>query len=288
MRGDGPVERGAGRLGRRERRRVVHLGSVAAAEPLAQEVAEAAGQRLRDQIGQGAQAAVPGGRGQLADHPQVLTQELLRPAQVLAHRDLQQLVVGRDGLGVPGGGDAGRADVGVGVEQEGEHERARRAVDGGVVDLGELRDVPALEALDDVELPQRPAAVERAGHDAGHRLGQLLERPRRSHGVVPDVEVDVEVVVLHPVGEIQAERHLDQAAAERRQLVHPLQDDLLGDLQAGAAGRGAGVVDVQRRHVAEDRRRLHVEEADVDAAQLTHADIVRRPARAGCGPCRPW
>ena len=37
--------------------------------------------------------------------------------------------------------------------------------------------------------------------------------------MVADVEVDVEVVVLDPVGQVQAERHLDQAAAERGELV---------------------------------------------------------------------
>ncbi len=96
-------------------------------------------------------------------------------------------------------------------------------------------------------------AVERAGDDAADHVGELLGRARRRHGVVADVEVDVEVGILDPVRQVEPERHLHQSAAERRQLVDALEDDLLGRLEPGTARRAARVVDVQRRDVTERR-----------------------------------
>ena len=112
-------------------------------------------------------------------------------------------------------------------------------------------------------------------------------RARRRHGVVADVEVDVEVGVLDPVRQVEAERHLDEPPAERRQLVDALEDDLLGRLDPGAAGRALGVEDRHRRDVAEDRVGLHVEEADVHPRELLHrrdrtslAEVVSMPHAA--------
>ena len=60
-----------------------------------------------------------------------------------------------------------------------------------------------------------------------------------------DVVVDVEVGILHPVGHVETERHLDEAPAERGQIVDPLEDEALGRLQPAAAGRRGRVVEVQ-------------------------------------------
>ena len=100
--------------------------------------------------------------------------------------------------------------------------------------------------------------------------GELLRCARRRHGVVADVEVDVELGILDPVREVEPHRHFDEPAPERREQIDALEDDLLGRFQAGTARRASGVVDVQRRHVTERARRLHVEETDVDTAQLAH------------------
>ena len=77
--------------------------------------------------------------------------------------------------------------------------------------------------------------------------------PGGGDGVVADVEVDVEVGVLDPVRQVEPERHLDEPAAERRQLVDAFEDELLRRLDTGAAGHAGRVVDVQRRDVAEGR-----------------------------------
>ena len=71
--------------------------------------------------------------------------------------------VGRHVLGLPRRLVARRPVVGVLVEEDREHLGAGRAVDRGVVDLGQLGDVAVLQALDDVQLPQRACAVERPG-----------------------------------------------------------------------------------------------------------------------------
>ena len=136
------------------------------------------------------------------------------------------------GLPVGAGSPVGRTSGSV-VEQDGEHLRARTPVDGGVVDLGELRD-PARRSTPSMTYSSHSGrrAVERAGHDAGDHLGQLLGRARRRHRVVADVEVDVEVGVLDPVRQVETERHLHQAAAERRQLVDALEDEGPGGLVA--------------------------------------------------------
>ena len=68
--------------------------------------------------------------------------------------------------------------------------------------------------------------------------------------VVADVEVDVEVGVLDPVRQVEAERHLDEAPPERGQLVDPFEDELLRRLDTRPAGHAGGVVDVQRGDVA--------------------------------------
>ncbi len=187
-------------------------------------------------------------------------------------RPLQQLLVGRDPVGRPREWHARGTRAGVGVEDRGEHERPGRTVDRGVVDLGELGDQAAtVDAFDDVQLPERPSTIERARVDAADRLAELLGCARRRHRVVADVEVDVEVGILDPVRQVEAERNLDEAPAERRQLVDAFEDQLLHRLDTGPAGHAGRVVDVERGDVTERGRRLHVEEAHIDAAELPHA-----------------
>ena len=48
----------------------------------------------------------------------------------------------------------------------------RGAVNGGMVDLRQHRDAPVLEAMDQVELPERPGAIERPRDDPRHLLGE--------------------------------------------------------------------------------------------------------------------
>jgi hypothetical protein len=205
----------------------------------------------------------------------------LLPPRILGGRAAQQVEVARHRLGTPRCHGTGGAHAGVGVEDLGQHLSAADPVDGGVVHLGELRDAPAGQALDHVELPQGLGPVEGAGDDPGHGLRELLVVTGRGDRVVPHVEVDVEVLVLDPVRQVEAEGHLDEPAPEGVEAVEPFEDELLGDLVPATSGSGRRVVDRQRRDVAERRRGLEVQEADVDAAQLAHGDLLR-PGRPGC------
>ncbi len=99
--------------------------------------------------------------------------------------------------------------------------------------------------------------------------------------MVADVEVDVEVGILEPVRQIEAERHLDQASTKRGQQVDAFEDGLLGRLEPGAAGRAGGVVDVERGHMTKSSTGLHVQEARIDAVQLTHEATVSRAGSPG-------
>ena len=139
------------------------------------------------------------------------------------------------------------------------------------MDLGQLSDEPpVVQALDHVELPQRPRAVQGPGDDPADGLGELLGVAGRRHGVVTHVEVDVELRVLDPVRQIEAERHLDQSSPEGQETVDAIEDDVLGGFQPGAAGRARRVVDRHRADVPEVRVGLEVQEADVDAVELSH------------------
>jgi hypothetical protein len=67
-----------------------------------------------------------------------------------------------------------------------------------MVDLRQQRDVAVGQPVDEVDLPQRTAAVERAGEDARHGLREAAVVAGRRDGGLADVEVDVEVAVLDP------------------------------------------------------------------------------------------
>ena len=108
------------------------------------------------------------------------------------------------------------------VEDRDDELLARRAVDRRVVHLAERGDVAALEPVDQPDLPQRAGAVERDGDEMAGQLAQLLHACRAGHGDVAQVPVEVEVGVLDPDRVVQAERHLDEAAPERRREVEAL------------------------------------------------------------------
>jgi hypothetical protein len=107
------------------------------------------------------------------------------------------------------------------VEQCGEDVVAGHAVDGGMVDLAVDRRPPAPQPEDQVDLPERSAALQRPGVQAGGLLGELPVAAGGGQGKLPDVELDVEVRVLDPVRLVQAQRHVDQAAAEERDQWQP-------------------------------------------------------------------
>ncbi len=246
--GEGVVENGAGR-GERQR----GGGGVGGGEPVAQL------QRHLDGV-----ADRSHGHGRLLGE---------RPQSVAEH-----FGVGGDAVGNPGCGGLGLGvTVGRDVEQ-GHHQLfATRAVDGGVVHLGDEPDEAPLDPVDDPRLPQRSGAIEGDGDQISHQSTQLGRAAGGGHGDVAKVPVEVEVGVFDPQRVVQAERYLHESPAERRGLVETAGEQLADPLEtprAFGACVGGGVHDDERRHVHERRRGLEVEEPGVESGQSLHVLIL--------------
>ncbi len=90
------------------------------------------------------------------------------------------------------------AAVRVGREHALDQPHRGDAVDQGVVHLGVHRDPAVPQALDQVDLPQRPLQGEPGAVQPPAELEQLADAARLRQGAVPDVVLDVELVVLGP------------------------------------------------------------------------------------------
>ena len=75
--------------------------------------------------------------------------------------------------------------------------------------LGQSRDPPMLDTLDEPQLPQRPVTLERVGHQTADQLLELATPSRRGHRNPPEVEVEVEVGVRDEPRPIQTKRRTD-------------------------------------------------------------------------------
>ena len=112
------------------------------------------------------------------------------------------------------------------------------AVDHRVMGLGDHRDPVPLQALDQVHLPQRPAVVQRPGHQPGRQVAQLLVAARLGQGRAADVVGDVEVGVVDPDRTGQPARHLDHLLPVAGHQGQPLLDQR-DQAVVVEAGRGA-------------------------------------------------
>ncbi len=126
------------------------------------------------------------------------------------------------------------------------------------------------ETLDDPHLPQRPRPVELVTRDVTGQVGQLPEAAGARHGGQTDVVVEVEGGVVDPHRVAQAERHLDQAAAEHRGAGESLGDPLLHPGERVPARDRRRVEGHRHGHVHVEGRRLEVQEAGVEAAEPFH------------------
>ena len=96
-------------------------------------------------------------------------------------------------------------------------------------------------------------------------------------GDVADMELEVELRILDPVGVVEIERHGDQLLAETTRKVQPALDVAQNALERHlAAGRRRLVVDREGTDVRRRARCLEVKERRVHAAELLH---VYSPAR---------
>ena len=113
-----------------------------------------------------------------------------------------------------------------------------------MVDLLEERGSTAFEAFHDGELPQRTGPVEGRRRHRRRQVEQLPHPAGRRDGDGPEVVVEVEIVVGHPLGRGEAEGGSHDAVAEPWDRL----DGLL-DLGAHAGGVGCTLEDADVREV---------------------------------------
>ena len=228
------------------------------------------GSRSRERRRERRGTAAPGDRPQVPRRPPEERGEAHELAAVVAERLADERPRRRHGLRAPRRSrlrvrearEPGRHDV----REERSH---RDTVGERVMDLPDRRDAPAGEPFEEPELPERMASIERDARDPRDDGVHLARPPRRGHGGLPHVVVEIEIGILDPHGMMEAERYFDQATPERGQEMEPRAEIRL-DARERVLHRGRGLEhgDLDRVHV--ERRRLHVEEASVDAGQALH------------------
>ena len=271
------------RRGRRQRDpdAVRRLGRVdcAAQRQRLQDVARLAGDRRH--------AVDPRRLGEVAHHSQRQAHPLHGVQRKIAYRALEELAIARHLFADPVGVFRQRG-IGGGIGEDAEQEHTGRAVDGGVVGLGEHRPSTVGEALDDVGLPQRPRAVHGSPDDACHLLGKLVGAPGRRQTDVADVIVEIEVGVVDPVGMVESEGHFDQPSPHRFETADECVEAVVRSLVGVEVGRRP-FVDRQAVDMAVRGGRLHVQETGVESGQLLHTTQSRavgsRRHPRGCAPC---
>ena len=160
------------------------------------------------------------------------------------------------------------ADVGVRreVEQRRRDQHPGDPVGQRVVHLQQDRGSVALQSLEDVKLPERFAPVERTRQDPAHRALQLQPAPRRGDRRTPQVEVQIEMVVVDPERPGQTPRQVEdplpEAWCEMQTRRRHLGDVLVRERTVRARGEHGDPRDV---HVHGGT--LQVEEARVEAGE---------------------
>src|SRR6266540_2864247 len=94
------------------------------------------------------------------------------------------------------------------------------------MDLRHQRGALAFQALDEVQLPKRLAAVELSADEPSRELPQLLIGTGRRQGDPDDVAPDIELGIELPRGAPDVERRLHHSLAVARDQVHPRLDAL--------------------------------------------------------------
>ena len=156
------------------------------------------------------------------------------------------------------------------------------AVDIGVVEADQYRKAARrhpfdiVHPFDDVDLPGCAFHIDTARHGTGSKDAQLTPVTGLRQADMAHMVLDIEILILQPVGVIQLERRLFQTAAEVGGSVQPVVDvlqDILVPHQT--TGRGALVAEPE----AADHHRLvggfKIEEVRIHRCQLFHRRCPR-------------
>jgi len=104
---------------------------------------------------------------------------------------------------------------------------------------------------------------------------------------VAHVELDVDVLVLDPVGPVEVERHRDQPAPEHRRGVEPRLEELQDVLEPHEPARRRGrIVDAEPGDVQVLVAMFQVQEHVVHSGKLLHG-VSPRVDNDGAGPAAP-
>ena len=184
--------------------------------------------------------------------------------------------VGRRG-GRPCPGVVGRR-IGAEVEEDGGQGHVGEAVGQGVVHLLEHGDPVARHALDEPDLPQRPALVEGPGQQLGAEPEELLLVTGPGEGGLAHVGGDVEMGIVLPHRRGEAEQALAGPLAQPRGPAEPRRrpgPQLLDAQPAVGGAQGAGLEEADGGAVHGRAGTLEVEEEAVEPGhglrQLRHA-----------------
>ena len=150
----------------------------------------------RDDVG-GDGRHLPDRVGDVGDAVLDRLDDLARGARRLGERRDDELGTARLGAGPPRG-EHSLAGRGVAVDQDVADVDRADAVDEAVVGLGDDGEAVLGQALDEVDLPHRAGAVERARLDAGDELLELLVGARAGQGAAAHVVAHVEVACRRP------------------------------------------------------------------------------------------
>ena len=145
-----------------------------------------------------------------------------------------------------------------------------------------------IQALDDMQGPQGPVQVERPVHDPADQNIQLPPVPRPGQGNVTHVIFQIEPVVIHPIGMIEAQWHalnlLPEARGQWQPRFHVAQDIL--EPQHSAGDRGL-IVDVKTADMVRDPLVLQIQERGIQRAKLFQGHDTRPVLSSGPSGAEP-
>ena len=152
----------------------------------------------------------------------------------------------------------------------------RHTVGEHVMDLVDDRDAVVGQALGDIHLPERAAAIQRGAGDLADQLVEFASAARRGHPRLANVIVEVDFVVHHPHRVMQLQGNVDELIAQRRQGLQPRISDSAEQVEIEAALHIGDIehADLERVHV--DFRRLAIQHQGVHAVESLHTHPIRQ------------
>ena len=110
-----------------------------------------------------------------------------------------------------------------------------------------------VQTLEDEHLPKRPSHVDWSRVEARHVNAKLAPVARFRQPTVAHMTFQVEMLIVHPVGEIEFQRYTDKPAPEQRAHVYTPLDMRQNFLEAHgfATGNGCRIHDYDRRYMCQ-------------------------------------